>query len=234
MSKRALWGLGAVILLLLVFVVWKLHSTAPTTSTTLPVDKAALAQLQTDMQGVTPHFIETGDDNRQTYTPADQKIKDDVIELFVAGEPDNKDFYSNLWLDAIGTRYILATQPIAESSSDEIIDSQTGTVMPIPEAARYDLSPGGRNAMLYIDSQHIYLYTLDQATTTLVSGSALSGTETYTSGIADNPAIIPSGMSYTQNSITLTVYDSSKRVPNPKLGIGATMNGSVREVTLSF
>jgi hypothetical protein len=215
--------------------VWKLHSPASVASSIAPVvDELALSQLQTDIQGTNSHFIKTNNNGSQTLTPSEQKIRDDVVALFVADGPDGKDFYSNLWLDAIGTRYILATQPIAESSYDEIIDSQTGTVTPIPESARYNLSPGGRNAVFYIDTQHIYLYTLDQATSILVPGSALTGTETYTSGIADNPDIIPSGMSYTQNSITITIFDSSKRVPNPKLGVGATMNGAVREVTLTF
>jgi Protein of unknown function (DUF998) len=197
----------------------------------------ASASLRTDLKNVTPYFVDASEANGQLLTPQDpqeQKIKDDVVALLLAGQPGNADFYSQLWLDAVGKRYVLVTQPIAESSFDEIIDSQTGTVTPISESARYDLSPVGRKSMLYIDSQHIYLYTLDQATTTLVSGSALSGTETYTSGIADNPAIIPSGMSYTPDSITVTIYDSSKRVPNPKLGEGATMNGVVREVTFSF
>jgi hypothetical protein len=217
-----------------IFFAWELHLHTSVDSNTTPVvDKAALVHLQTDMQDITSHFIEVNRDGSQTLTPEEQKIRDDVVALFVADGNNGAEFYSNLWLDAVGTRYILATQPIAESSYDEVIDSQTGTVMTIPESARYDLSPG-RNAMFYIDPQHIYLYTLDQPATTLVPGSALTGTETYNSDEADNPAIIPTGMSHTQNSITITIFDSSDRVPNPKLGVGATMNGVVREVTLTF
>lgn len=219
-KKSLLVGLGAVLLVGGV-VAWKLH------------DKPALAQLRTDMQGVTPHFIDSSKANGQTLTVQEQKIKDDVIALFIASEPDNKDFYSNLWLDAIGKRYILVSQPIAESSYDVIIDSQTGTATPIPESARYDLSSSNRNAVLYIDTQHIYLYTLDQPATMLVPGSALTGTETYHSGEADMPSILPR-MSWTPNSITITIFDTSKRQPNPKLGVGATMNGVVREVALTF
>lgn len=233
-SKILLITIVCLVVLACAFAIWKMYAAMTTSFVTSRSSQVALAQLQNDLQNVTPHFIDANKASRQMYTPEEQKIKDDVVRFSLASNPEgDKDYYSGLWIDALGKRYILITQPIAESSYDEVIDSQTGTVTPIPEAARYDLSSGGRNAVFYIDTQHIYLYTLDQPATTLVSGSELSGTETYTSGIADNPDIIPSE-SYTQNSITITIFDSSKRVPNPKLGVGATMNGAVREVTLSF
>lgn len=214
--------------------VWRLHFPAPgAPSNAGKADSALLAALRADMQGVAPHFIDSQKANGQPLTPHEQKIKHDLVALMSSSQKDDEEFYSQLWLDAVGTRYILASQPIAESSYDEVIDSQTGTVTPIPESARYALSALDRNAVLYIDTQHIYLYTLDQPAPTLVPGSALSGTQTYTSGEADNPSIIPR-MSYTPDSITITIFDTSKRVPNPQLGVGATMNGAVREVTLAF
>jgi hypothetical protein len=213
------------------FLIWKLHVPTPTAHS---AGEAARTQLQADLRQTTPHFLDAEQAvDREPPAPQEQKIHSDVVALLLANRPADADFYSQLWIDAIGARYILVTQPIAESSYDEIVDSQTGMVRQIPESARYDLEPLGRNAMLYIDAQHIYLYTLDQPAPALVPGSALSGTETYTSGEADTPDVIPR-MSYTPDSITITIFDSSKRVPNPKLGVGATMNAAVREATLSF
>lgn len=225
-QKSILIAIACLAVLTGAFAVWKLH--APT------ANQAALAQLQADMRGVTAHFLDASRSDRQTYTPAEQKIKDDLVAVFLAINPGNdKDYYSNGWIDAIGSRYILFTQPSGGGSYDETIDSRTGKATVIPGEARYYLAPTGRNIALYIDTQTIRTYTLDQADAVVVKGSQLSGTETYTSGEADNPGIIPR-MSWTPDSITITIFDTSKRVPNPKLGVGATMNGTVREVTLSF
>lgn len=232
--------LGAIIVIVLIacgFAVWKLST--PNTSTSVStdtsasqVDKATLTQLQADLQNVTPHFIDSSKANGQILTPEEQKIKDDVVALFLVGQPSNdKDYYSGLWLDAVGTRYILASQPSAESSYDEIIDSQTGKATPIPQGVRFNLA--SKSAMLYIAPQAIYTYMLDHAATNLVTGSQLSDTETYHSGEADMPDVIPH-QTHTDTSITISVFDSSKRAPNPALGQGATMNGEVRKVTLSY
>lgn len=221
----------AVAILACVFAVWKLKFFTPATP---PVDQTALAQLQDDMQGVTPHFIETGDDNRRTYTLAEQKIKDDVVAFFVAGQPEGGDYYSGLWLDAVGKRHILVSQPSGGSSIGEIIDSQTGKVTPISAEAAYYLAPEGRNAALYLGTQSIYIYTLDQDGMVLVSGSQLSGNETYHSGTSDF-SMVPV-QTHTKNSITISVFDSSQLVQNPgslsQPTAMQTMNKKVRQITL--
>ena len=218
------------------FAIWKFQSSAPTASTTTQVDKAALTQLQADLKNVTPHFIDASKANGQTLTPEEQKIKDDVVALFTAGMPDNKDYYSRLWLDAVGKRYILASQPSAGSSIDEIIDSQTGTVMPISSEANIYLASEGRDIALYINYQAIYTYALDQASVLLMPGSQLSGNETYHSGTSDFQ--LEPEQTHTKNSITISVFDSSQTVHNPDAlsqpTAMQTMNKKVREVTLSF
>lgn len=235
-NKLILIAIVILAVLACVFAVWKLHSPTTTVFVTPTASQAALAQLQADMQGVTPHFIETGDDNRRTYTPAEQKIKDDVVALFVAGQPEGGDYYSQMWLDAIGTRHILATRPSGGSSIDEIIDSQTGKVTPVSAEAAYYLASEGRNAALYLGTQAIYIYTLDQDGMVLVSGSQLSGNETYHSGTSDF-SMVPV-QTHTKSSITISVFDSSQMVQNPDAlsqpTAMQTMNKKVRDLTLSF
>jgi hypothetical protein len=221
-------------------VVWKLQSPASTAIATPPVDKVALAQaalarLQANMQNVTPHFIDANRVNAQSLTPEESEIKDDIIGVFITENPgESEDYYSTIWLIAIGKRYILASKPMAESSFDEIVDSQTGTVTPISGEARYYLASEGRDVALYIDNQAIRTYTLDQADAVLVSGSQLSGNETYHSGTSD--AYLVPEQTHTKNSITISVFDSSQIVQNPGAQPNAmqTMNKKVREVTLSL
>lgn len=233
--------LGAVVVIALLacgFAVWKLSSPAPVTSpppsTTSSMDKATLAQLQADLQNVTPHFIDASKTNGQTLTPQEQKIKDDVVAVLLATNPgQDKDYLASLWFDAIGKRYILASQPSGGSSLNEIIDSQTGKVTLIPGGGYY-LASVGREAALYIDTQAIRIYTLDQSDSMLVSGSQLSGTETYHSGTSDS-TLVPV-QTHTKNSITISVFDSSQTVKNPDAQPNAmqTMNKKLRNITLSF
>lgn len=230
-SKIILIVIVCLAVLVCVFVVWKLKFLAPATT---PIKRAALVQLQADLQNVTPHFINASKAYEQTLTPTEQKIKDDVIMLFTAGMPDNKDYYSQLWLDAVGKRYILVSHPSAGSSIDEIVDSQTGTVVPISGEANIYLASEGRDIALYINYQAIYTYTLDQESVLLMPGSQLSGNETYHSGTSDF-MLVPVQM-HTKNSITISIFDSSQLVQNPDAQPNAmqTMNKKVREVTLSF
>lgn len=219
------------------FAVWKLHAPTTTTSITPAASQAALAHLQTDLQGSTPHFIDVTAPNGQALTPAEQKVKDDVVALFLAVNPGgDKDYYSSLWLEAVGKRYILVSQPSAESSFDEIVDSQTGMVTPISGEVRYYLASEGRDVVLYIDNQAIRTYTLDQANAVLVSGSQLSGNETYHSGTSD--AYLVPEQTHTKNSITISIFDSSQLVQNPDAlsqpTAMQTMNKKIWEVTLSF
>ena len=70
----------------------------------------------------------------------------------------------------------------------------------------------------------------------LVSGSQLSGNETYHSGTSDF-SMVPV-QTHTKSSITISVFDSSQMVQNPDAlsqpTAMQTMNKKVREVTLSF
>lgn len=217
-------------LVILVFVVWKYKIdgiSAPS------LNRKALTQLQADMQGVNPHFIDTRNIVDRPLTSVEEKIQNDVIATYVAYDAvGNTDFYSRLWLSAIGKRYILVTQPIAGSTYDAILDSQTGKSTRIPaEANSYPAFDRGRNLALYIDKQHLYTYALDQASYILVPGSTLSGNETYDSGESDFSDVV-SKQTHTDRSITITVFNTSNRVPNPPLGAQATKNGEVRQLTL--
>jgi hypothetical protein len=233
---KKIFPIIAVLILLVVVVSFYFSrpQTQPTTSTPL-IDKVRLTQLQTDLQGVTPHFLDANRPNKQTFTPEEQKIKDDVVSVLLAANPgSDMDYYSGLWLDAVGKRYILATQPSGGSSIDEIIDSQTGKVTPISAERVYYLVSEGRDAALYLGIQAIYTYTLDQDGVVLVSGSQLSGNETYHSGTSDFQ--MAPVQTHTKNSITISVFDSSQIVQNPNAQSNAmqTMNKKVRSPTLSF
>lgn len=236
MKNKIIFGIILLIVLACALLVWKLQSPpAIDTPSTSVAKQAALTQLQRDMQGITPHFIDVERIQAQSLTPEESEIKDDLVGLFTAEDPaSDEDYYSTLWLNAVGKRYILASKPIAETSYDEIIDSQTGTVTRIPGEARYYLASSGRNIALYIDTQAIHTYTLDQADAVLVPGSQLSGTETYHSGTSD--AYLEPEQTHTKNSITISVFDASQIVQNPDAQPNAmqTMNKKVRQVTLSF
>lgn len=217
--------------------VWNLHSQAseqtPIASAVSADEKIALAQLQTDLQNITPHFIDSNKANEQTLTPEEQKVKGDLVTFFTAGQPDSSDYYSQLWLEAVGKRYILATLPSAESSRDEVIDSQTGEVTPVIGGGYY-LASEGRDIALYVSDQAIYTYALDQAGQTLIPGSQLSGNETYNSGTSD--AYFVPEQTHTKSSITISVFDSTETVQNPNAQPNAmqTMNKKLRSITLSF
>ncbi len=256
-------------LLLCGFTVWKLRpssyeskSTLSTKSANLVDEKTALAELQADMQNVTPHFIAHNAGNgHATLTPKEQKIRDDLVTLYAARYYAEAEFADNqakankladrntladqanslltaqngIWLNAIGKSYILATEANAKEAMDEVLDSQTGQITSISstKALSYYFAPE-RSISLYIEPQALYTYSLDQATTTLVVGSKLQGTETYDSGFADGPgARINPQETHTKNSITISIFDSSKSVPNPDLE-GATMYEKIRQNTLSF
>jgi hypothetical protein len=53
--------------------------------TSIVGEKTALSRLQTDVRGVTPHFVPNSDGDAEVkYTPEEQKIRDDLVTLFVA------------------------------------------------------------------------------------------------------------------------------------------------------
>lgn len=220
-------------------------STVPTPSTDttyIPVDeKAALTQMQGDMQNVSPHFIVPTWKQGQTLTAEEKSIETDLGTLLTAqnttANPNNPVFRfmpgNDFWLNAIGKRYILIGQAGADSAFDAILDSQTGEITTISKTLRYYLAPE-RDIVLYIDKQSLYTYSLNQATTTLVVGSHLSGTETYHNGYIGGIGIeINPQETHTKNSITISIFDSSKSVPNPDVP-GATMYAKAGQKTLSF
>ncbi|OYV63745.1 MAG: hypothetical protein B7X03_00695 [Parcubacteria group bacterium 21-58-10] len=215
--------------------------------TPLVDEKTALAQLQADMQNVTPHFIPNDDGSAQVkYSPEEQKIRDDLVTLFAARyaavDPTSPkqsllvEAGNGIWPHAIGKRYILLTEA-SKFANDEVLDTQTGQVVPFTntrgETKRYYLAPE-RSIALYIEPQALYTYSLDQAATTLVAGSQLSGTETYNNGyISGADIFINPEETHTLDSITISVFDSSKRVPNPNAS-GVAMYPKVGQKMLSF
>ncbi len=106
-KKTLLVAIICLAVLACTFAAWRLYSPTKTVFVTPTANQAALAQLQADLQGVTPYFLDANRPNRQTYTSEEQKIKDDLVAFSLASNPGgDKDYYSGLWLDAIGTRYI--------------------------------------------------------------------------------------------------------------------------------
>jgi hypothetical protein len=192
-----------------------------------------VVQLQKDMTGVTPHFLDASKASGQVLSESENKIKNDIISILSESDDKNAEFYSQIWLQAIGSRYVVVSQPRAGSSYDEVMDSHTGKIVLIPGTSKINLFSLGRKSMLYVDTQSIHLYSLDADSPVQVVGSQLLGTETYSSGATDN-ANVEFVETHTATSVAITVFDTSKRVPNPSLGHGAKMNGSVRKVTLSF
>lgn len=195
----------------------------------------AIAKLLSDMKNVMPHFVDATRVHSQALTPEESEIKDRVVELLIAKNPGgSEDYYSAIWLNAIGKRYILISQPSAESSHDEIIDSQTGTVTPISGEVRYYLTSEGRDVALYIDYTSVHIYTLDQPDVVLVKGSQLIDNETYHSGTSD--AYLSPVQTHTTHSMTISVFDSSQIVPNPESQPNAiqTMYKKLRDIVLTF
>ena len=216
--------------------------TQSTTSISTPtislVDRVALSQLQNDLHGITPHFIDASKANGQSLTPTEQRIKDDIVALFTAGQAGNMDYYSQLWLNAVGRRYVLASQPSSGSSYDVIIDSQTGKNISIQNGASYlrfyFSFEGGKNAVLYVGDKDVYTYTLDQSSFVLVQNSVLLGRETYHSGRSD--FMLDPELTHTDDSTTISVFDSLQAVQNPKAQKNAlqTMYKKIRDVVLQL
>jgi len=207
------------------------------------VDPSLITQLQADLQSITPYFVDSRSYDGKPLTPQEEKIKNDVISILVAKEPENKEYYSQLWIRAIGKRDVVVMQPSADSYYDILIDSQTGETSYLKNAANYIVHPlpfehhdpaSGRQAVLYIGYQDMYIYTLDEGTFVLVPGSKLTGSETYHSGTSD--AYLNAEETHTDNSINISVFDSSQVVNNPYVSGSAmnTMNKKLREVDLTF
>ncbi len=222
-------------------------STEIASSTPLMDEKTALAQLQADMQNITPHFIL---DNKEASAPSvvqeETKIRNDVVALYAAryaadlpadhAQSALVEAQNNVYIGAIGKRYILVTEA-SKFAIDETLDVQTGQAKPFyndGNTKREYLTPE-RDIALYIEPKALYTYSLDQAGPTIVAGSQLSGTETYHSGYIDGATtvLINPVETHTKNSITISIFDSSKSVPNPDVS-GATMYAKVGQKTLSF
>lgn len=210
---------------------------------TITVDPALLTRLQANLQDITPYFIDSRSFDGKPLTSQEEKIKNDIIDILVFKEPENREYYSRLWPRAIGKRYVLVAQPSASSYYDILIDSQTGETSFLKNAAGYIIHylplerprpTEGRQAVLYVGYQDLYTYTLDQASFVLVPGSKLSGNEAYHSGRGDFN-LLPEE-THTDDSIIISVFDSSQIVQNPRAPENGmqTMNEKIREVTLSF
>ncbi len=238
MKQKTIFIAVIVIVLIVGIGVWKVSTSriiqTITERGTPSLDQAALLQLQTDIQGITPHFIDASRTSDKSVK--EQNIKNDIVAFLSAGQPDNKDYYSGLSLDAVGKRYVLISQPSGGSSYDEIIDSQTGKVTHITGKRSYRIASKERDVVLYINNQSIYTYTLDQASPVLVPGSHIFGTETYHSGTSDFE--LTPEQTHTKNSIKISIFDSSQTEtahnPNAQRNAMQVMNKKVRSVTLSF
>lgn len=204
-----------------------------------PIDEeTALLNLQADMRDVAPHFIVPTWQQGQTLTSDEKKIEADVAALLstqiAAAHPNNPRFTvmpgNDFWLNAIGTRHVLISQAGADSFNEAILDSRTGALTPIPGDVALYLAPE-RNAALYIGPQAIYFYSIDEASATLMPGSQLGGTETYHNGVGGLGIIVQPDETHTEDSISISVFDSTTSVPNPD---GGTMYVKTGQRTLSF
>ncbi|MCK9345234.1 MAG: hypothetical protein M0P64_03910 [Candidatus Pacebacteria bacterium] len=194
-----------------------------------------IAQLSSDVALVDkPQFVKS----EEVLTPVLQKIQDDVIALLVAPDAGSAEYYSQLRIKAIGGRHILISQLTVRGSYDEIIDSQTGKVVYIPDAAsytpRYLAFENGREVALYVGYKDIYTYTLGQEGFVLVPNSNLPKGETYHSGEGDFSIVVHE--THSKDSITISVFDESKLVHNPHAVPGAMdiMFKELRKETLYF
>lgn len=259
--------IGAMVVILAVFAVAAfvmLQKYAPTTntstSTSTPsttdtsalivvdktaVDPALLTKLQTDLQSITPYFVDSRSFDGKPLTPQEDKIRNDVANILAAKVVANGhgDDYSQIWPIAIGKRYVFITVP-THTYYDILIDSQTGESSYLQNAASYAAhrlpferpqpASNGRQTVLYIGYEDIYTYTLDEGTFVLVPGSQLSGSETYHNGKGDFSLFVDE--THTDNSIHISVFDGSQVVQNPNAQPNAlqTMNKKLREVDLTF
>ncbi len=227
-------------------------STSSTTDTSAPivvdktaVDPALLTKLQTDLQGITPYFVDSRSYDGKSLTPQEEKIRNDVADILASKAAANGhgDNYSQSWPIAIGKRYVLITVP-THTYYDMLIDSQTGESSYLQNAASYAAhrlpferpqpASNGRQTVLYIGYEDIYTYTLDQGTFVLVPGSKLTGSETYHNGKGDFSLLVDE--THTDNSIHISVFDGSQVVQNPNAQPNAlqTMNKKLRGVDLTF
>jgi hypothetical protein len=239
-QRTSVEAIIVVVLIACGFAVWTQRSpaaTPDTNSATFIDEKSALAQLQTDTQNMTPHFIVPTWKQGQTLTPEEKKIETDVATLmgaqYATAYPNNPAFKfmpgTDFWVNIIGKRYILITQLGADKSNDVILDSQTGQMIQIPGIIPLYLPES--DIALNIGAQAIYAYSLDKASSTLVAGSELSGTETYNDGIGELGPPIAVQETHTKNSIIISVFDSSKAISTPD---GGTMYTKIGQKSLSF
>jgi hypothetical protein len=199
--------------------------------------KTALTQLQTDVTNVTPHFIATSEQG-QVLTSEEQKIEADVAAVlsgqYSVANPNERPLTftpgMDFSLEAVGKNYILITQEGSDKSNDAILDIQTGSVTPIPGNVPLWLTPNNQKA-LYILPQSIYTYVPDQDSAVLVPESQLSGTETYHDGVEALGIIVEPQQTHTNDSITISIFDSSKVIPNPD---GGTKYMKIGQKTVSF
>ncbi|MFZ1075647.1 MAG: hypothetical protein WAN50_04715 [Minisyncoccia bacterium] len=210
----------AAAMLVCVFAIWKLHSSTTTISVP-PVAQAASAQLQSDLQGITPQFID-----EHTTLSADvlHRIEKDIIAILLAQEPNNQEYYlqNGIALSAVGKRYVAfsVVRPTDNPAPIQILDSMSQTSDSYISGEPLFKTD---KVAVYVEGQNIYTYKPDQSSETQLPGAKLSGNETYDhcggcmGGEQDLQA------THTDTSFTINTYVWVQGVPK-----------KVRELTFSF
>ncbi len=220
-SKIILVAIVCLAALVFVFAIWKLHSPTTTVFVTPTATQAALAQLQSDLHGVTPQFI---DEHTTLSSDVLQKIEQDSIGILIAQEPNNQEYYSQngIALSAVGKRYVAFSvlRPTDNAAPIQILDSISQTS---DSYISGQLLFKTSRVAVYVDGQNIYTYKPDQSSATPLSGAKLSGNETYDhcggcmGGDQDLQA------THTDTSFTISTYRWVQGEPK-----------KVRELTFSF
>jgi hypothetical protein len=220
-TKIILVAIVILAVLICTFAVWKLRAPTTTIFVAPTANQAALAQLQSDLRGVTPQFV---DEHTTLSSDVLQKIEQDIIGILIAQEPNNQEYYSQngIALSAIGKRYVAFSvlRPTDNAAPIQILDSISQTS---DSYISGQLLFKTNKIAVYVDGQNIYTYKPDQSSATPLSGAKLSGDETYDhcggcmGGDQDLQA------THTDTSFTISTYRWVQGEPK-----------KVRELTFSF
>ena len=220
-TKIILVAIVILAVLICTFAVWKLRAPTTTIFVAPTANQAALAQLQSDLRGVTPQFV---DEHTTLSSDVLQKIEQDIIGILIAQEPNNQEYYSQngIALSAVGKRYVAFSvlRPTDNPAPIQILDSISQTS---DSYISGQLLFKTNKIAVYVDGQNIYTYKPDQSSATPLSGAKLSGDETYDhcggcmGGDQDLQA------THTDTSFTISTYRWVQGEPK-----------KVRELTFSF
>lgn len=178
--------------------------------------------LRTDLQGITPHFIDLGE-HTQPLNSQEQKIKNDVSAILIPEPMDGV----GVSLLAVGQRYVVAAllRPTDGGTPLEIIDSATGQIDSIPGLFQFI----AHGSAVYLSAQDICTYTPDQSSCVSVPGAKLSGDEMYGDDETMGGYFQPQDETHTDTSITIAVL---KLTPDPASCPDCKMLKKERDVTL--